>query len=150
MKKSTILVICIIFLASVLVVGFFGMNAESYYSKVYVDSITPTGYIQCSTGEELKFLDSKNRPDFYPILVNQFVKDMVITIDVDVHPDDATFFNSIKLEITSQGSYGGEDNDVAEIDGRNIKLKQPGFVEVTYRVMDGNNASMTVGIYVKI
>ena len=147
MKKSTILVICILFLASVLVVGFFGMNAESYYSKVYVQSITPAS-IDCSTDEKLFFGES-DEPNRYTIVIHEFVKDMVIRVDFDVYPNDATFFNDIQLEITSQGNYtGSADHTVATLEGKTIKLHQPGFADVTYRAMDGSNVYMTIAIYV--
>lgn len=147
MKKSTILVICIIFLASVLVVGFFGMQAASYYSKVYVETITPAA-IYCTTDEQLSFIAS-DTPNRYPVIITAFQQGMTVRIDCDVSPDNATFFNDIHVEITSQGNYtGSEDHTVATLDGHNIILHQLGFVEITYRVLDGNNAYMTVVLYV--
>lgn len=147
MKKSTILVICIVFLASVLVVGFFGMQAASYYSKVYVESITPAA-IYCTTGEQLNFMPS-DTPHRYPVMITAFQKGMTVRVDCDVTPDNATFFNDIKIEITSQGNYtGSDDNTVATLDGHNIILHQLGFVEITYRILDGSNSYMTVVLYV--
>ena len=147
MKKSTILIICIVFLASVLVVGFFGMQAESYYSKVYVESIKPAA-IYCSTDEQLSFMES-DTPNRYPVMITAFKQGMIVRVDCDVSPDDATFFNDIKVEITGQGNYtGSDDNTVATLDGHNIILHQCGFVELTYRVLDGSDSYMTVVLYV--
>ena len=135
------------FLASVLVVGIFGMQAESYYSKVYIENITPAA-IYCTTDEQLSF-GTSTQPNRYPVRIRQFQQGMTIRIDCDVSPSDATLFNSIAVEITGQGNYtGNDDNVVATLDGQNIILHQLGFVEVTYRATDGGNARMTVVIYV--
>lgn len=147
MKKSTILVICIVFVASVLVVGFFGMQVSSYYSKVYIDSITPSA-IYCSTDEQLSFLPS-DEPNSYPIMITAFEQEMVVRIDYDVSPGDATGRDKIQISITGQGSYtGNNDNPVATLDGQSIILHQLGFVEITYRATDGSNRYMTVVLYV--
>ena len=50
MKKSTILILLIIFLGSVLIVGIFGMQSVPYEQTVYIEEIVPSG-IATSTGE---------------------------------------------------------------------------------------------------
>ena len=42
MKKSTFLIILIVFVLSVVIVGLFGMKIRSYDVKVYITNIVPT------------------------------------------------------------------------------------------------------------
>ncbi len=48
MKKSTILIVCAVFILSVLVVGIFGLKASSYTEQIPVEVITILG-ATCST-----------------------------------------------------------------------------------------------------
>lgn len=51
MKKSTVIMLLIVFLGSVLVVGIFGMNAVPFEKIVFMEEITPTR-VSASNGEE--------------------------------------------------------------------------------------------------
>ena len=59
MKKSTILILALVFLGSVVVVGIFGMQSVPFNERVYIEKITLSG-VTSSTGTQIKLIDQGN------------------------------------------------------------------------------------------
>lgn len=96
MKKSTVLLLSVVFLASILIVGFFGMKSLSYREVIYIDKIVPTS-VQLSTDEKCSIKQDENGK--YYIRVN-YVEDMVITLNYSITPENNTFNNKTNISIT--------------------------------------------------
>lgn len=136
MKKSTVLIVLITFVVSVVIVGVFGMKMMSYDTKIYVEEIRPTKVI-LSTEEEIGFFnveeDGKEIANDYYTPRITFVKDMVIHVDYELKPADATNKN---VSITVLDEVG---EDVIEFDGMNIVVHQYiRSVRLVFRCTDGN------------
>ena len=77
MKKSGIILIALIYVASITIVGFLGLKAKSYNDPVYVEAIEILNDYQLSSG--LKF-----------IILRQSESGRSLQIECRVTPDDAT------------------------------------------------------------
>ena len=69
MKKSTVLLLTLVFLASILIVGFFGMKSISYKETIYINSITPTE-VTLSTDEQ-KTINRDENGKYYELWTAQ-------------------------------------------------------------------------------
>ena len=87
MKKSTILMLLIVFLGSVLVVGIFGMQAVPFEQIIYIDEIVPSR-IDTSTGETPE-LKRNARGEWYVVL-ERFEPEMTVMLSWNLSPADCT------------------------------------------------------------
>lgn len=143
MKKSTILIIVAVFLISVFVVGIFGMQNVPYNEIVYVNQIVPTSVTLSNGAESPQIKTSKDNSYYY--IVVPYVQNIIVMINYDVLPNDAT---NRKLDVEVTNINANSKGSVLENGA--IMLEDKGVVKATYRAQDSaSGASMVFYIYTK-
>lgn len=128
MKKSVFLIIMAIFVASVVLVGYYGVKSNFYKATIYVEKI------ECINEEVVK---SKNTGANY-IRINNFKPEnpVVVQLRCKVYPEDA---NKIKL------SYNIITNDESDLEFFTVTeyglvtIKKTGSFTVYINSTDGSN-----------
>ena len=140
MKKSTILVLLIVFLGSVLVVGIFGLRAVSYEKIVYVQEIRPTSVVTKSANAQE--LEIKIDPNGYYVLV-PYEEGLEVLINYELTPADCTN-KDIKITIVHP-----DKNPPAIITDRNtIVFTRKGAIHLQYSAQDSaSGPTMDFWIY---
>ncbi len=97
MKKSTVIILLIVFLGSVLVVGIFGMKSIPYDNIVFMEEITPTS-ISVSDGETPDILQSEDGTYYVVLSKNKFEDGLKVNISWSTAPLDCTYKDlSVKI-----------------------------------------------------
>ena len=139
MKKSVLILIGIIYIAAIVVVGFFGMRFTVFEEIVYIDKL------ECTNKEAVR------QPDGSLQILYQYyegeesadvTKQNKIIIGYKTYPDNSTISGSKAVTLT-----GDPNSTVAEItDGIVVTFKKPGVYTVTLRTTDGSNLSQKIKI----
>ena len=134
MRKATIIVIAVIFVASMVIVGVFGTKAANFDQTIFIKDIVLPKKIG---GSEVKTTDNKH----YTVdLV--YTNNLVVLIDPDKEPRDAQ--GDIEITITDQTAFGDGDV-VAELirtsSETTLKFHQPGIVVLRFEAVDGSKVS---------
>lgn len=132
MKKSTILILLIVFAGSVLVVGIFGMQSVPYEQILYVREIVPTSVtsmLGSSQGLEIK----KDDEGYYVAV--PYEEGLELLINYDLKPADCTNKN-VEVSIVYPTK-----NQPAELTERNtILFNRKGVIHLQYRPTDSATA----------
>ncbi len=94
MKKSTILILLVVYLGSILIVGIFGMKAIPFEQLIYCEKITPTS-VTTTSGRELEIKEMHD-PDsgklmfYYVIVPKEESPNLEILINYTITPSDST------------------------------------------------------------
>ena len=146
MKKSTILILVIVFLGSVLIVGIFGMQAVPYEQIVYIDEIVPSGIVT-STGETPE-IKRNSRGEWY-VVIQHFEEGMSIMLSYDLKPADCTN-KSLKVVIAEpQDNFPCDPlpEDLSQWRGE-LVFHRKGTVRIRYSARDSaTGAVMDLVIY---
>ena len=133
MRKATIIVIAAIYVASIVVVGVFGLRALNFEQTIFIkDIIMPTTI----DGQPVTTVDNKKYTvDLF------YIDGLQVLIDIDKEPRDAQ--GDIAITITEQVPF--EDGEiVAELIQRNditLKFYQPGLVVLRFEAVDGSKVT---------
>lgn len=135
MKKSVIILIAIIYVASIAIVSFFGLNFKSYNEKIYVNEvkIVNEGVSLDETGKKYVVI----RPNSYGELVYKL--ECVITPD-DASAKELDFQYDKEIDYVSVGDDGTVRFDRAKMGPR-------GAVDITVVSTDGTGVSDSITIY---
>ncbi len=135
MKKSVVMLILVIYVASVAVIGVFGMKSVLYDEKIYIEKIT-------CINEEAK--DAEVTIDGRTLTIQKVVIDYkeseetTFWIQWRVFPEDASFR---RVEFVS-----GNEN-VATVDGQGIvRFIKKGTVTIYINALDGSKIQGIVKI----
>jgi len=138
MKKSTILIILVVFLGSVLIVGIFGMKAVPFESIVYCKSIVPTSVVT-TTGKVLEI--GKNDNGYF--LVVHYEENLGLLINYNLDPADCTF-----KEVHTSIVYPEKNPPAVITDKGEIVFNRQGTVRIQFRATDSPTApTMDFWIY---
>ena len=138
MKKSVILMICVIYILAIVIVGFLGLAMKVYNQKVYVDEI------QCLNKEYKPNPEKKDNDGSVDGSINiKYVEGLVFNLTCIVKPDNAT---EKKLEY-----IGEDDSDIYKIeiqsDGTaNIIFKQDGVATIIVKATDTEGKKIKIKI----
>lgn len=141
MKKSTVLIILVVFAVSVFVVGFLGIENVPYKEIIYVKQITPTHVYFGRQSEEAEIKYDEKNNYFY---VNfPYEKGMMVKVDYEVTPNDATN-RAVNVDVKNLNA----DSDV-ELDSMGILIvNNSGPACITYRAADSTSGpSMTLYLF---
>ena len=133
MRKSTIIVIAAIFVASMVIVGVFGTKAANFEQKLYIKDIELPKTIG---GQPVRTSDNIH----YTVNLT-YTNGLQVDIDYDKSPRDAQ--GDIELSIIQQIPLG-EGEVVAELvqtkdsDTPQLKFLQPGLVKLRFDAVDGS------------
>lgn len=138
MKKATVIVIAAIYVASIVIVGVFGLQALIYIESMPITDIILPSQIE---GKDVKpTADGKG----YTVVIT-FKEDLIIPIEFIPEPADAPA--AIEVEITYQ--TGSEESPTAELThdiGYFLTFYKKGKVTLTFRSTDNRKFSKTLSI----
>lgn len=141
MKKATIILIAAIYVASIVIVGVFGLQALMYNESMPITDIILPQQIE---GKDVKLTsDGKG----YTVIIN-YREDLVIPIEFIPEPADAPA--SIEVSITYQSVTG--ENPTAELThdiGYFLHFFSKGKVTITFRSTDNSKFSKELSITAK-
>ena len=136
MKKATIIVIAAIYVASIVIVGVFGLKALMYNEMVNIDHFEFPSEIG---GAPVENVGNKKA------VVFTFKENLIVPIEYIPIPADATYRNDVVVEITYQSSSDPEhptaELEHGEIGGYYLKFLQAGTVRVTVKSPDTGKAT---------
>lgn len=134
MKKSTILIILIVFVGSVLIVGIFGMQSVPYEQIKYVKQIAPTSVTSMSGSSQ--GLEIKTDENGYYVML-PYEEGLELLINYDLKPADCTN-KDVKVTIVYP-----VNNQPAVLTERNtILFSRKGSIHLQYRATDSPAAPM--------
>lgn len=139
MKKSSVIIVIITFVLSVVLVGIFGMKMISYNTRIYIETITPTEVTTSANIQGVK-LGSGREENSY-ILVLPYFSDLIVRIDYEIDPADATD-GIVELTVPDPA-----DREVVETDGLTLRAKKQGSARLHYRAKDGGGAEIDITLY---
>lgn len=163
MKKTVVVIILAVYIASIAVVNFFGLEIKQYDGETYIGSIEPANYMLFlgNNNEELPAYDSGDGSGTYI-----YYFDFIPPAEGGVYDmEDANNHNMIRLVYTLRSEegvtmalddgmieylYDKESGDIFfhEATGSFVFLK-PGLVDITIKATDGHNAKTKVYIMAK-
>ena len=133
MKKSVIILIAIIYVASIALVSFFGLQYQNFFELVYTNSIE-------LLDENIK---TNNAGEKYVVINKDESGEYVYQLTYRVHPDNAQNKNVYFVydeEKAEQLSITVDENGV-------VKFSRKGTITVTIIAADGSGAQATLRIY---
>lgn len=128
MKKSVILLIFVIYVASVVIIGFFGVKIASYEPFVYVSKIeilNPEVKTSTEGNKFISFYFDENDED-----------NNIIQLRVKMLPENATINTPAFL-------YSNNDNVLVDLFG-NVQFLKPTTVTIYIKSQDGANITETI------
>lgn len=143
MKKSTILLIAVVFAVSVFVVGIFGIKNVPYNQRIYVEEITLRS-LTLSNGKTVDIKQNDNDGSYYVRI--EYEEDLSVMVNYTVTPNNATNRN---LNITVDNSLSSNSN-AEKLPNGAILLKDSGPVKITFIAEDSaNKPKVILTIYTK-
>lgn len=141
MKKSTILIILVVFAVSVFVVGFLGIENVPYKEIIYVEKITPIHVYYGRKSDEAEIKFDEQGKYFY---VNfPYEEGMTVKIDYEISPHDVTN-RRVDIEIENLNP----DSDAVLNSMGTITINDRGPVIITYRAKDSaSGPKMTIWLF---
>ena len=127
MKKSVLIVIGLVYIASILIIGFFGMRQVVYSNIIYV------GEIECINEE------ARDMSEYKLIIVDYIEGNTGVQLSYRVTPDDAT--NKDVRFIYDENQTVATVTDLGT-----VVFNSPGLIVVRIASTDGTIASETVWI----
>lgn len=138
MKKATVIVIAAICVASVLVVGIFGMKALIYTEIVYIQDIVFADNI---LGKEVK--PATDGSDGFTVVV-KYEDELVCPVEFFPVPSNATMRNDIDVSMTYQS--GNDDDPCATYESGAVIFHKKGMVTIKVASTDGGKVTKELRI----
>ena len=159
MKKSVIILIGIIYIASIFVVGFFGMKVKNYNVMVYIEDIECTNEgirTEANGNKTLKFKYITENPETGEPLTDaeKLLMNSVI-LTYEIFPKNTTLKGKdAVMAFPDPDKVVSRDTDPAEytkatvavVDDLTISFIKPGVLIVNLKSMDGTNITEVVKI----
>ena len=149
MKKSVFLIILIIYVASILFIGLFGMEMALFNEKLYVTDIIITN----ESTEEYSVYESTQEGIIYITFFYDNTYDgnwesednpNVVQLFWKVVPEDAT---NRKISFSYDTSYEGGVNPYGKVtETGTVMFKKAGSITVTITALDGSNTKTRVTV----
>ncbi len=138
MKKATVIIIAAIYVASIVVVGVFGLNALASYddAKNILAFILP---------EEIN--GAKVMPmgrDYTYSVTFRYTEGLAVPITFDIHPADVKDRLAVQVELEAQS--GSEDNPAAAYSGGILMFYRPGSATLRIKATDGGDAYVVLEV----
>lgn len=165
MKKSTIIVLLIVFLGSVLIVGIFGMQAVPYEKLVYINTIEVTDIIT-DDGQKVNIKYNQEGNYYFAFITynpqrvqrtdengnSTYEEVFEVTIVWDYLPKNATNKN-IKVSIVEPAEPPCDPltENAAAGRGDPLVFRNPGNVHLRYAAVDSaTGAKLDIWLYVVV
>ena len=143
MRKATIIVIAAIYVASIVIVGVFGLRALNFEQTIFIKDIVMPETVG---GQPVTTTDGKSY-----VVELKYKSDLEVLLDYDKEPRDAQ--GDIEVKITEQISYSADANaTVATLEqtnsGLRLKIYGEGFIVVRFEAIDGSKVSKELCVLV--
>lgn len=132
MKKSVIILIAIIYVASIALVSFFGLQFKTFEPIIYTQSVE-------LLNEDIKTAEDGSK---YVIVRPNEHGERTYQIRYRVHPDNATDSEVNYIYDKQNTSVSIDENGV-------VNFSTKGAIKVTIKTKDGSGASATLTIYAR-
>jgi len=144
MKKATILMVFLVFLASIMIVGMFGSKIMTDYRNIHCEYIILNSMKDENGAELNREFDANSE---YLVKINDFNEEKIISFDYTVLPFDATD-KSTYISITYDS--GGE-TPISYIEDGKLYITAPGAVHVEIKALDSasTKAKIVINFYIK-
>ena len=132
MKKSVIILIAIIYVASIFVVGFFGIQIKAFDTMIYITDIECTNenvITKPDKSKEIKFDYDASKDD----LENSII------LTYDVFPKDSTLKGTDAVELVYDREHKLIAKELWVVDGLAITFKSKGVLTFYLKSLDGSN-----------
>lgn len=155
MKKSTIILIAAIYVASIVIVGVFGLQALSFSEKVYIKDITfvdhvdddgTVHYLQIG-GKEVK--PKSNGKGFIVVLNLDDIKNTPLSINYNISPMDATITTVEVSDDTEGGAAAYARLEKTTLGGYLVTFTDKGQIDIRLSSVDGSKATTKLSIIAK-
>lgn len=147
MKKSTILILIIVYLGSIFIVGVYGLSVRYGNETIYCDSITPTK-IELSTGAvyegEKIVADEESTVPMYNISISSkdYVEGLTVVVSYALNPTDCTN-KDVTIVIVSTS----DDPPATIVDDKIVFIRKAAVTVKFYATDRGAGAAeMTINI----
>lgn len=141
MKKTTFILIAAIYVASIVIVGVFGLKALNFEQTVFVTDIVLPDEI---LGEKVDATGTR-----YAVVL-KYEAGLVVPIDFDKEPRDAQ--GNIRVTIIDEEGFDEDGATVATLEqgtgGYLLKFVQTGYVILRFEAVDGNKVSKELMVLV--
>lgn len=132
MKKSVVLVIVLIYIVSIVLVGFIGLKMKVYEENIYVERIV------CKNDE---FVLDENS-NISGKIFKTYTEGLRVNIICEVIPENAT-----NQKLDYQCEQSGDYNIIKESDGSiTIEFIKATTVDITFVTTDGSNKKLKVKV----
>ncbi len=139
MKKSVIILIGIIYIASIVIVGFFGMQIKAFDTIVYITDI------ECTNEEVVTKVDGSKEIKFdYDTTKDDMENTIILTYEV--FPKNSTLKGTEAVKLTYDTTHKLIDKGLWEVDGLTITFKSKGVLTFYLKSLDGSNIIETINI----
>ena len=141
MRKVTVILIAAIYVASIVIVGVFGLKALPYDEFVYIEDIVFNEINDTPVVE-------RGKDDFYVILA--YKKDLIVILDYTPKPANATKGREINVNIVSPDNHA----EIATLtfqtgSGWQLHFLQPGTVRIAFEATDGSSVRKELTVMVR-
>ena len=139
MKKSVIILIGIIYVASIFVVGFFGMQIKAFNTIIYITDI------ECTNEEVVTKIDGTKEIKFdYDANKDDMENSIILTYAV--YPSNATAKGKDAVELFCDETHKLIRNEMWAVDGLTITFRSKGALTFYLKSLDGSNVIETINI----
>lgn len=139
MKKSVIILIGIIYIASIFVVGFFGMQIKAFDTIIYITDI------ECTNEEVVTKIDGTKEIKFdYDASKDDMENSIILTYEV--YPSNSTLKGRDAVRLFCDESHKLIRNEMWVVDGLTITFKSKGALTFHLKSLDGSNVIETINI----
>ena len=143
MTKPTIVIIIIVYLASVLIVGIFGMQIMSFNNVNYIESITLTkDSLEFSINKETVGFEETLKENAQPYweyrATFKYSKDMTVRVSPKITAKDPTLDPTDSTLNVSLSYEEGRENCITYENGV-FKVNKRGMAKVTFRSQDNSD-----------
>ena len=149
MKKSVFLIILIIYVASILFIGLFGMEIALFDQKLYVSDIVVTNEsndlysVYESESDQITYITFFYNKDYDGDWQSGHNPNTVI-LSYRVVPEDAT---NRRVSFSCDTNYEGGTNPYGEVTENGVvRFKRAGSITVTITSLDGSNTKTRVTV----
>ncbi len=154
MKKSTIILIAAIYVASIVIVGVFGLKALSFSEKVYIKDITFVDYVDDDGtvhylqigGKEVK--PKSNGKGYIVVLNLDDIKNVPLSINYNISPVDATV-TTVEVSDDTEGGATCAKLEKTALGGYLVTFTEKGQIDIRLASVDGSKATAKLSIIAK-
>lgn len=139
MKKSVVILIGIIYVASIFIVGFFGMKIKAFDTIIYITDI------EC-TNEDVITKPNGTKEIKFDYDATKDAMENTIIITYEVFPKNSTLKGRDAVKLSYDTKHKLITEELWIIDGLTITFRSKGVLTIYLESLDGSNIIETINI----